>query len=257
MYQVKDLDWDTRLFEIKMGELKLDQEPGRFCFSETAWRKSFELAKRQNYHFLLCQVDTKYHDAATFIMDAGGIIGDTLLTLELTPLSPVNTANASQFQLDLAAEEDLPEIIAIAKKSFEYSRFFQDAHFDKAKTALFYPRWILESFGRNEKYYVLKEHHRVVGFISLQETPELQTLIIRLIAISETERGRGLGQALIQWTKNYALAHNCGRLQVGTQINNYPAVRLYEKNGFRLQRGSYRFHIWLNDALTAKIGIRY
>jgi ribosomal protein S18 acetylase RimI-like enzyme len=70
---------------------------------------------------------------------------------------------------------------------------------------------------------------------------------IRLVAVAGSHQRRGLGDRLVQGAIHTAARNGFRRLQVGTQIANLPAVRLYERNGFRLQDVKYRLHLWLKD----------
>ena len=245
-YRLQELEWDTNFFGVKMGEIQLELKSDGSNFSETALRRTMEVARKRNFHFLLCQFDTSHQEISHVLTNNGAAIGDVLVTLalDLSKIPPV--PSSPKYEVIKAVYTDLPEIVQIASESFrKYSRFYQDARFDADKVSQFYPSWVAESFMTDGKTYVIKEQNKVVGFIALQMKPGEKTVIITLIAIDISRRGHGLGQALIEWVIAYAVEQGMTRIQVGTQINNLPAVRLYEKNGFQLISAKYRFHIWL------------
>jgi dTDP-4-amino-4,6-dideoxy-D-galactose acyltransferase len=247
-YQLHELNWDTEFFGSKMGEIQLDFDEEEYDFSEAIWRRTLEVARKQNFQFLLCQFDTRYQEITTILSTLGASIGDVLLTFRCDLSQPLNISEKSeQIHICKAVQADLPEIIEIAANSFTYSRFFQDPRFDEIKVQQFYPNWISDSFMTIEKVYVLKEQNEIQGFISMQTKPDQKRAVISLVAVRSTRRSQGIGQALINWViQNYA-EQGFREIQVGTQVNNYSAIRLYEKNGFRLIHAKYRFHIWLDN----------
>jgi ribosomal protein S18 acetylase RimI-like enzyme len=245
-YQLKELEWDTRLFGVKMGELLLEIDQPEFCFNAEKWRSVLEEARRSGYAFLLCQFDTTRQDVCHDFEKSGATLGDVLVRLRLNLDRSDRSANGrAALPVTPADPEDLPELAVIANAGFRNSRFFQDPRFNVARVAEFYPTWIRDSFVKNETYMVVKADERIGGFISFQENIKENDLVIRLIAIHPEMQGRGLGQALMDWIIDYAAEKGLQTITVGTQINNYGALRLYEKNGFRIQSAKYRWHIWL------------
>ncbi|HBE80853.1 MAG TPA: hypothetical protein DDW65_24165 [Firmicutes bacterium] len=247
-YQVGELDWDTKFFGIKMGRVILPVLSENREFSEIAWRRTLETARAQNYQFLYCPFDVSHQEIANSIAALGGEIGDILLTFWFD--SAKHKKHPLQYRVTEAKQCDLAEILEIARIAFRNSRFFQDPHFDRVKAGQFYPSWLQESFLSSEKILIIKQAGQVLGFISLKPQSEAETgtetLVIRLIAVAESWQGKGIGQTLIDEAINEALAQKYRYLQVGTQITNYAAINLYEKNGFRVTSAKYRFHVWLN-----------
>jgi ribosomal protein S18 acetylase RimI-like enzyme len=256
IYPIQYLDWDTRLFNTKMGEVKLDSEKDGFQFSEVIWRETIQSARNESYQFLFCQFNADYQEISAILIKQGAVVGDVLITLilDLSPISgeimtAVETA-ASLLEFSEASIDDLPAIIDIAGNSFTYSRFFQDSRFDRAKARQFYPNWIRDSFGAVERIFILKAAtgqylKPVLGFISVQFKEAEREIVIRLIAIDESHRGKGYGQLLIDWLIREAYRIGFTRIKVGTQAGNTPALHLYEKNGFQTINTKYRLHIWL------------
>jgi ribosomal protein S18 acetylase RimI-like enzyme len=92
---------------------------------------------------------------------------------------------------------------------------------------------------------VLKKADQIGGFLSYQETQPGVDITIRLLATRDEMQGQGLGQALLDWLIDFAVERKYSILRVGTQINNYTAIRLYQKRGFILTAARYRWHVWL------------
>ena len=245
--QLQELAWDTDFFGKKMGRIALDPTLGPANLSENTWRRTLEVAYKQNYEFLLCEIDAGQGEIAQNLVALGAFLGDVLVTLSLD-LGTVPQADRNvSAQVVSASPEDLPGISAIAAGSFEKSRFFQDPRFDAHKVRQLYPLWVQNAFQTTEVFYVIKEHDAVKAFISLQEQVPGVQLTIRLLAVEAASRGRKFGEKLLDTAIAYGIARGLKRITVGTQISNYPALRLYEKRGFRTERALYRFHFWLDS----------
>jgi len=54
------------------------------------------------------------------------------------------------------------------------------------------------------------------------------------LAISDDARGQGLGQQLLAQAEQHALDRECAYLRLEVRPDNAPAIRLYERNGYRL-----------------------
>jgi ribosomal protein S18 acetylase RimI-like enzyme len=245
-YELHELDWDTKFFGMKMGEVLLPTLSGMINFSEQTWQRTLELAGYQNYQFLFCPFDVCHNEIAASISGLGATIGDILVTFS-TPCTSEVKKRKLKYLVTEASLDDLPGITRIAHKAFSNSRFLQDPHFDRVRAEQFYPSWLRESFSNSEKILVIKEDQQVLGFISLKPESKTQTLIIRLIAVDDSRQGEGIGQTLIDQAMNIAVEQKFSRIQVGTQLTNYSAIKLYEKNSFRVMNAKYRYHIWLNN----------
>jgi dTDP-4-amino-4,6-dideoxy-D-galactose acyltransferase len=62
-----------------------------------------------------------------------------------------------------------------------------------------------------------------------------------LIAVSPDVRGRGLGRTLVHSALTWFAAQGVGEVRVKTQAANTPAVGLYERCGFVLERSELTF----------------
>ncbi|MDO7904968.1 N-acetyltransferase [Paenibacillus sp. JX-17] len=67
----------------------------------------------------------------------------------------------------------------------------------------------------------------VFSSISMQ-----RSLILNDLYVKETDRGRGVGQLLLEAAKTYGKQQKAKELVLSTSINNTTAQRLYEKNGY-------------------------
>ncbi|MDZ7721960.1 MAG: GNAT family N-acetyltransferase [candidate division KSB1 bacterium] len=70
------------------------------------------------------------------------------------------------------------------------------------------------------------------------------TAQIGLIAVHPQAQGKGIASYLIQVATNYAFDRGFETLEVATQYNNKPAMKLYQKSGFKIKSKQYIYHIW-------------
>ena len=78
------------------------------------------------------------------------------------------------------------------------------------------------------------------------------------IAVADTARGRGLGEALLAAAERRARARGCGRMRLEVRPDNAAAIRLYERRGYRRFGAYSRFYEDGNDAwrYEKKLGLR-
>ena len=86
---------------------------------------------------------------------------------------------------------------------------------------------------------VAKSGDKIVGYILLLY-PDVEEVVIDLIATAQASRRRGISTDLIKSTEK--LHQNRRRIVVGTQVGNIASIRLYERAGFRLCNSRYVFH---------------
>jgi GNAT superfamily N-acetyltransferase len=83
--------------------------------------------------------------------------------------------------------------------------------------------WIAEIDGRNVGHIFLVQHPR-----------QRHTAKLRLLFVEAFARGLGLGDALVCECVHFARAAGYRRIVLWTQSMLLPAIRIYEKAGFRL-----------------------
>lgn len=73
---------------------------------------------------------------------------------------------------------------------------------------------------------------------------------IELFAVDERSRRRGIGTMLLRAFRSRARASGMRTAHVRTPLHDVPAVRVYERAGFRTSRASFALH-WWNSARAA------
>lgn len=92
---------------------------------------------------------------------------------------------------------------------------------------------ILESELKNEfsKYIIAKLNDEIVGFAGVIDT--VDQLEITNIVVKKNFRKKGIGSKLLE--NLIMLAKKAGKEKISLEVNstNLPAIKLYEKNGFK------------------------
>ena len=130
---------------------------------------------------------------------------------------------------------------SLARRSFQVSRFHADPQIPPDKANDIKARWASNFFkgARGDHMIVAEAAGGIVGFLQLL-APGGGLLVIDLIAVAASHRGRGIAGAMIA-----AAEGECGRpdrLSVGTQLANAASIALYQRNGFQLDGAQYVFH---------------
>jgi dTDP-4-amino-4,6-dideoxy-D-galactose acyltransferase len=154
----------------------------------------------------------------------------------------------------VAKQSDAAAVEAVAARCFTFSRFHLDPSIGRERANEIKRQWAGNSCrGRASVVYVAREQGGVAGFLAVLENnlSGKKDAVIDLVGVEPAYQGRGAGLAMSrmfveQWRDR------ADRLRVGTQISNIPALRLYEKIGFRVTETSYVLHAHIkNGAVVA------
>jgi GNAT superfamily N-acetyltransferase len=141
--------------------------------------------------------------------------------------------------------EQREEVLAVAERSFRYSRFHLDPLFPNAIANRVKRAWVENYFSekRGHRLFVALHGGVAVGFLAalVSERETASTAIIELIAVAPGHQGRQIGEGLVlAFHQHYRT--RCAGLEVGTQAANIHSTRLYERLGFSLIRSQYVLH---------------
>jgi len=147
------------------------------------------------------------------------------------------------FKIRNANENDLDQIIDINMKSLpeHYPRFFWLEHLH---------RW-------NKAFFVAEVDNKIVGYVMCRVElgighikPWIRKLgHIISIAVLENHRRRGIGKALMIAAMN-ALKneYNACEAYLEVRVSNIPAIKLYEKLGFKIVKVIKSYYLDGEDA---------
>jgi dTDP-4-amino-4,6-dideoxy-D-galactose acyltransferase len=93
--------------------------------------------------------------------------------------------------------------------------------------------------------YIAYVNNNVAGFITVGRKNHRAD--IGLIAVNKEFRGRKIGLSLIEKASQYAFLEGFEEIQVITQGENIPAMKLYSKSGFTIEETTFVYHAWRNE----------
>lgn len=140
--------------------------------------------------------------------------------------------------------EDQPVVEEIAGSAFRFTRFHLDTAVPPALANQIKRAWAANYFagGRGTALLLVEDAEGVCGFLQVLESAD--AAVIDLIAVAPRAAGQGHGSALVAALAAAPLTSGQPprRILVGSQAANLPAVRFYEKLGFRLEAATYVLH---------------
>ncbi len=219
-------DWDSDFFGIEIGTIDVSN------FSEKqildAIRTEFELI----YIFSSTDIENLKFDYSSSLIELALEV-DYSLELENNINILKAIGNVSDFEL----------LKKLALQSGEFSRFAKDPRFVNNEYEKLYTEWITKSCNNvKTDVYVYCQESKICGFVTLEK--ESDCFSIGLLAVDNSQRGKGIGKALVDRCVLEAQKNRQNRIVVKTQGENIAAILLYQKKGFEIIKTSNVYHLW-------------
>lgn len=230
---IRLLDWDSDFFGYKVGSISIENVSD--INEELEIDAEFKLVYLFSKEKLTVSLSKKY--------SARWVDTKVVLKRKVVPNSMLPAA----FKIIPYYGEDDVEIFNLALESGIYSRFNVDPNFRNNEFERLYNEWIKKSLNNtiSEIVYIAYINECVAGFITIGEKNGRAD--IGLIAVDKEFRGRNVGLSLIEMACQYAHVKGYEEIQVVTQGENTPAMKLYSKCGFIVDDTTFVYHIWRND----------
>jgi len=226
---IKKLNWDSDFFGYEIGKFRLTD------FEKWDFKKFKNKSEKYRLVYVFSKQKIEFQE-----LD----LVDTKLTFEKTikESNCLGCDNIKLFKLDI---DNFKTLEKLALASGVYSRFKLDRNFRDNEYKRLYKEWIKNSvYGQKSMAIIIyKENNNILGFTTLEQKTN-NLLDIGLVAVNENARGKRIGSRLIEYSANHGLKKGFNRIQVVTQQNNLPAVKLYEKCGFKIKSTEYIYHYW-------------
>ncbi|HEY6806738.1 MAG TPA: GNAT family N-acetyltransferase [Pyrinomonadaceae bacterium] len=240
------LPWDSQQLGFAAGRIDyLVAEGGYPQQHETKkalLRRVLNEANRRGIWHLNVRVDVNDLSTLHVLEETGFITVDNILTFALDLTTHELSAVEHDFTIRQATIDDSERAAQLALNIFTKDRFHSDPLINKDRADKLHAEWVRNSCKGVAADVVLsaKTDEQLLGFITCKvqrETPvEFGQMIgtIVLVGCDEKARGCGIGRALISAALDWLKQQGCDVVEVGTQLRNVPASRLYQKCGFQL-----------------------
>lgn len=250
---LRNLEWDSGLFGFAAARLEALVAAG--TYAERAKTKAallediLRVCGKANLRHLTARVPAA-DLSATHALEAEGFeLLDGIQTFSRSAGDWRPGPHSAEVSVRPFETADMEEVLGIARSSYIYDRFHADAALSEETAQRVAEEWTRNSCLGTAAAAVLvaiKNGH-VTGYITCSADEEARTILgagigsIGLVATSMASRGCGVAHALsaaaIEWFRGKGVEI----VEVGTQLRNIPAARLYESCGFRLISVSLTF----------------
>lgn len=255
---LRPLAWDSRLLAMPAARLELFVE-GAYDESRSAAAALLEASLRDRRQPGLQHVSVRVDasdDPVIHALEAQGFLNvDALMTFAASVEAMPTDAPGHGISIRMATPADANGVGALAAHSFRDGRFHADPSVPPERARDIYRTWAASCCDGSaaDAAIVATDETGLVGFVACRMLPdtavhlERATGTIPLIASSESVRGRGVGMALIAAAGKWFRDEQAAAVEVGTQLRNVAAARLYERCGFRLVAGSLSFRLMIEQ----------
>lgn len=229
------LDWDSLHFKRKIAML---MERDRI-----EWQEVDDYADRNRIDCIYFFCSSSNFTNILQSQAHGFRYMDTRITFSKTINK--NTFKNGHEKVYVAQPDELPEIFSLVFYNHRNTRFFIDNNFSTNDSLRMYQLWLEKDLTRQSLYVTKNRLGKISGYVSF--LIENNKASLGLIGVASRFKKQGLGESLLSQVEISAFEKSCKQLVIATQANNIPAVRLYEKQGYRLVESGIWFHKWYRN----------
>lgn len=245
MCVLSGLPWDSE--QIGLPAARLDYLVGAMADerSLTARRSLLATAlvhgRITGVRHLSARVDASDLTGLHLLEDAGFITVDGLLTFSRNTDASI-AHHLTDHGVRLATAADAEATAMLARQAYSLDRFHSDPAITQERADELHATWLRNSCaGRAADAVVLAEDAQgLLGFVTCKLQQDTEAHLgkrigtIALVAAAERCRHSGVGRRITLAALDWFKQQDIDIVEVGTQLRNIPASRLYESCGFRL-----------------------
>jgi dTDP-4-amino-4,6-dideoxy-D-galactose acyltransferase len=247
----RKLPWDSE--QLRMTAARIDYLLAAGSYNEQRSVKEMLLeemlveAQNLGVWHMSVRVDASDFSTLHVLEEAGFLTVDGLLTFALDLKEPSAREPANDFKIRLATAEDAAETGALGRTAYVYDRFHADPFIDGELADELHANWVRNSCDGKaaDAMLIAEDQSGLLGFVTCKlpgdggsNSPNSRTGTIVLVASAAPARGRGVASSLTMAALKWFRQSGCETVEVGTQLSNIPASRLYQTCGFRLKSTS-------------------
>jgi ribosomal protein S18 acetylase RimI-like enzyme len=251
------LSWDTEQLGVRAGKIG-------YLLPEHDYKTSYEIkhgllekvikgCKTDRVQYLTVRVNSHETTSIHVLEDNGFVLLDGILTFSYDLREGLKRRAKSGIKTRLASPKDSSQILRIASSAFRYDRFHTDPDVPKKTADGLHSAWLRNSMAGIDADAVIigEKNGRLLGFVTCKIDKRSRPLLglsmgtIVLVAVDEKGRGKGVASAMTAAALDWFREHGTDLVEVGTQLRNMQASRLYETAGFRLVASSLSMRKWV------------
>jgi predicted acetyltransferase len=180
----------------------------------------------------------------------GFIYKDAQITFNFNLKNNLPEINHNQFSLVPFNVKQIPELIAITKRSFiNYGHYFADERLDKNKCSEIYIDWIKRCCETNEtadEIIVAEKDNIVIGYLAIKKhyTNNEKYIAGVIGAVSPEHRNMGVFRAINIESLHLASKMGIDRVENNVLVTNFPVMKTYTSLGYNILRSEITMHYW-------------
>ncbi len=241
------LKWDSKQFGFPAARVDLLIGDGDYHESRRRKAVLIDLVETQcaeaGVHHLTARVPAGDFASIHALEQARFEMIDGIQTFSLdTHSRDAAHAPASDLELRLFREEDTGQVLDIARSAYIFDRFHADAALAREAADRVNEEWVANSCRGvgADAVVVACSRRRILGYVTCKVDHEAAQVLgtsfgsIVMVATAPEAQGRGVATAATYAALDWFRSQDVRIVEVGTQLRNVPAGRLYEACGFRL-----------------------
>ena len=101
---------------------------------------------------------------------------------------------------------------------------------------------LINLYLKSSQCYIGKINKRVIGVLVIKEI-DYTTIEIKNIAVDEDEQGKGYGTLMLRFAEKVSIDLSYKKILIGTGNSSIGQLRLYQKEGFEIERIEKNFFV--------------
>ena len=245
------LEWDSEQFGFPAARLDLLAARGDHRDAATIKTNLVNEVVRDcrnsGIHHLICRVDAAGMASIDALQRNGFELIDGIQTFSLRiPRAATFEKASNAFTLRMFREADLPQVLQLARTAYVHDRFHADSALDTETADRVNEVWVRNSCLGHiaDAVIVAAAGDTVLGYVTCRVDKEATRVLgmgcgeIGMVATTTSARNSGVASAATIHALEWFAMQGVEFVEVGTQLRNIAAARLYERCGFRLAAAS-------------------
>lgn len=253
------LPWDSQQLGIRVARLEhfiaLGDYERQYLIKGNLLAAVLEECTGKGIRYLISRIHSSDLSTIHLLERHGFIMVDGILTFSADIRNSRGFSPPANLEVRLSRPEDIEPIKAIARSSFIYDRFHSDPLIPKALADELHAVWVENScLGKAaDAVIVATENEQILGFVTCKIDRRSKGVLgltigtIVLVATAPDARNRGVAKAATYGALAWFKEQGVDFVEVGTQLRNIPASRLYQACGFRLAATSLTLRTWVEQ----------
>jgi len=241
----KILSWDSEQLGIAAARVDYLVATGAYEQQRLIKDKLLEsvlgVARDRGIWHLSARVDASDLSSLHAYEEAGFITVDGILTFACELSAAHSSPAATDFAIRLATAADADATGELARNAYEFDRFHADPFINPHRADELHATWLQNSCKglAADAVLVAEDEAGLLGFVTCARNRNSGKVndsdgTIVLVATAARARGRGVGRAMTMAALEWFRDQGCTHVEVGTQIRNIAASRLYQDCGFKI-----------------------